>query len=82
MTSKEPTTVFRAHSISCDLGVAACVVIDDKILLVKEAVGKHAGRWGAPKGYADSDGFSIEFKNENRDIRARALAYLIPPGRL
>ena len=55
MTSKEPTTDFRAHSISCDLGVAACVVIDDKILLVKEAVGKHAGRWGAPKGYANSD---------------------------
>ena len=55
MTSKQPTTVFRAHSISCDLGVAACVVIDDKILLVKEAVGKHAGRWGAPKGYANSD---------------------------
>jgi len=55
MTSKQPTTVFRAHSIPCDLGVAACVVIDGKILLVKEAVGKHAGRWGAPKGYANSD---------------------------
>ena len=55
MMPEQPATAFRAHFISCDLGVAACVVNDDKILLVKEASGKHAGLWGAPKGYANSD---------------------------
>ena len=53
MTTRQPSTVSRTHSISCDLGVAACVVIDGKILLVKEAAGKHAGFWGTPKGYVN-----------------------------
>ena len=60
MTPEQPITALRAHLISCDLGVAACVVNDDKILLVKEAAGKHAGLWGAPKGYANSDEYPMQ----------------------
>ena len=37
----------------CDLGVAARVVDDGKVLLVREAKGRYSGRWGLPKGYVD-----------------------------
>ena len=36
--------------IPLDLGVAAIVLRDSKILLVQEAQGPHEGRWGLPKG--------------------------------
>ena len=42
-------------SLRCDLGVAAVVVKNDSVLLVKEATGKYAGYWGLPKGYVDKD---------------------------
>jgi ADP-ribose pyrophosphatase YjhB (NUDIX family) len=38
---------------TCDLGVAARVVNDGKILLVCEAKGAFAGKWGLPKGYVE-----------------------------
>lgn len=38
----------------CDLGVAARVVNDGKVLLVCEAKGSFAGKWGLPKGYVES----------------------------
>lgn len=38
----------------CDLGVAARVVRDGKVLLVQEASGRHQGRWGLPKGHVES----------------------------
>jgi len=38
----------------CDLGVAARVVNDGKILLVCEAKGTFAGKWGLPKGYVEA----------------------------
>jgi len=38
---------------SCDLGVAARVIDGNKILLVKEAGGSFAGKWGLPKGYVE-----------------------------
>tara|TARA_B100001113_G_scaffold72681_1_gene56283 strand:- start:5644 stop:6156 length:513 start_codon:yes stop_codon:yes gene_type:complete len=60
MTSEKPTTLSRAHSITCDLGAAACVVVDGKILLVEEAAGKHASRWGAPKGYVNIDEYPMQ----------------------
>jgi ADP-ribose pyrophosphatase YjhB (NUDIX family) len=37
----------------CDLGVAARVVRDGKILLVQEANGRHKDRWGLPKGHVE-----------------------------
>ena len=40
--------------ILTDLGVASCLVDDDKILLVKEAAGPQKNRWGMPKGSVDS----------------------------
>lgn len=39
--------------IPLDLGVAAIVLRDCKILLVQEAQGPHAGQWGLPKGYVN-----------------------------
>lgn len=39
--------------VSTDLGVACSVVRAGRLLLVKEAAGPHAGRWGIPKGYVD-----------------------------
>ncbi|MBL6732923.1 MAG: NUDIX hydrolase [Candidatus Poseidonia sp.] len=39
----------------CDLGVATRVVRDGHILLVQEAKGRHAGRWGLPKGNVDDN---------------------------
>lgn len=39
--------------VSTDLGVAAAVVADHKLLIVQEKNGIHAGRWGLPKGYVD-----------------------------
>ena len=60
MTPERPTPTLRAHSICCYLGVAACGVNDGKILLGKEAAGKHAGLWGAPKGYADSNEYPMQ----------------------
>lgn len=40
-------------SLLCDLGVAARVVKNGKILLVQEAMGSHQGKWGLPKGHVD-----------------------------
>ena len=37
----------------CDLGVAACVIHDERILLVQEAEGSHQGLWGLPKGFVE-----------------------------
>ena len=37
----------------CDLGVAARAILDNKILLVKEARGPYEGMWGLPKGSVD-----------------------------
>ena len=39
--------------IPLDLGVAAIVLRDSKILLVQEARGPHEGQWGLPKGYVN-----------------------------
>lgn len=39
--------------VSTDLGVAAAVVADHKLLIVQEKNGMHAGKWGLPKGYVD-----------------------------
>lgn len=41
-------------SLLCDLGVAARVVRNNKILLVQEAGGPHQGKWGLPKGHVDA----------------------------
>lgn len=41
-------------SLICDLGVAARVVENGKILLVQEATGPHSGKWGLPKGHVES----------------------------
>lgn len=38
-----------------DIGVAAAVVTDSKILLVQEAKGPYAGCWGLPKGHVEPD---------------------------
>lgn len=40
-------------STVCDLGVAARAIVDDKIILVKEARGPHAGKWSLPKGHVN-----------------------------
>ena len=40
-------------SVRCDLGVAAVVTKNSKVLLVKEASGRYSGHWGLPKGYVD-----------------------------
>ncbi len=39
--------------LSCDLGVAAVVSSNDKILLVQESLGPFKGKWGLPKGFVD-----------------------------
>ena len=39
--------------LSCDLGGAALVYSDNKILLVQEAQGTFKGKWGLPKGFVD-----------------------------
>ena len=41
------------RAITTDLGVAACIVKENKILLVKESRGSKAGLWGMPKGAVD-----------------------------
>ena len=41
------------RSNQCDLGVAACVIHDERILLVQEADGSHKGLWGLPKGFVE-----------------------------
>ena len=45
--------------VVCDLGVAARTVVNDKILLVREARGSFQDCWGLPKGCVD-DGESPE----------------------
>tara|TARA_B110000438_G_scaffold303033_2_gene362804 strand:+ start:6802 stop:7284 length:483 start_codon:yes stop_codon:yes gene_type:complete len=40
--------------VNTDLGVAAVVIQNSKILLVQEAQGPHVGRWGLPKGHVES----------------------------
>ncbi|MBT3657102.1 MAG: NUDIX hydrolase, partial [Euryarchaeota archaeon] len=37
----------------CDLGVAARAILNNKILLVKEARGPYEGMWSLPKGSVD-----------------------------
>ena len=39
--------------LSCALGVAALVSLENKVLLVQEAQGKFEGKWGLPKGFVD-----------------------------
>ena len=39
--------------LSCDLGVAALVSLENKVLLVQEAQGNFKGKWGLPKGFVD-----------------------------
>ncbi|MBT4921298.1 MAG: NUDIX hydrolase [Euryarchaeota archaeon] len=39
--------------VQCDLGVAAVIVKNDSVLLVKEAAGRYSGHWGLPKGHVD-----------------------------
>ena len=39
--------------VSTDLGVAACLIEKNKILLVKEGKGPQNGLWGLPKGSVD-----------------------------
>ena len=39
--------------LSCDLGVAALVSSNNKVLLVQEAQGNFKGKWGLPKGFVD-----------------------------
>lgn len=39
--------------VTTDLGVAACLVEKNKILLVKEGKGPQNGLWGLPKGSVD-----------------------------
>ena len=41
-------------SIACDLGVAARVIQDNKILLVKEGRGRYQNHWSLPKGSVGS----------------------------
>jgi len=41
------------RAILTDLGVAACLIKNEAILLVKEASGPQKGRWGMPKGTVD-----------------------------
>ncbi|MEK9730741.1 MAG: NUDIX hydrolase [Candidatus Poseidoniales archaeon] len=41
-------------SLMCDLGVAARVIMDGRILLVQEAKGPFEGKWGLPKGHVHS----------------------------
>lgn len=38
----------------CDLGVAARAILNNKILLVKEARGAYEGKWSLPKGSVDA----------------------------
>ena len=40
-------------AVNIDLGVAACIVQDRRILLVKEARGTTLDLWGMPKGAVD-----------------------------
>ena len=39
--------------LPCDLGVAALVSLENKVLLVQEAQGNFKGKWGLPKGFVD-----------------------------
>ena len=41
------------RAVNADLGVAAVVIKNSKILLVQEAKGTHNGQWGLPKGYVE-----------------------------
>ncbi|MDP6292369.1 MAG: NUDIX hydrolase [Candidatus Thalassarchaeaceae archaeon] len=41
------------RAIKTDLGVAACLIENNKILLVKEAKGPQKSLWGLPKGSVD-----------------------------
>ena len=41
------------RTVTTDLGVAACLVENNKILLVKEAKGPQKYHWGLPKGMVD-----------------------------
>jgi len=41
------------RTVIVDLGVAAVVIKNSKILLVQEGQGAHVGQWGLPKGYVE-----------------------------
>ena len=43
------------RTVTTDLGVAACLVENNKILLVKEAKGPQKYHWGLPKGTVDEE---------------------------
>ena len=49
----------------CDLGVAARVVRNHRILLVQEASGPHQDRWGLPKGHVDQGESPEQQPSEN-----------------
>jgi ADP-ribose pyrophosphatase YjhB (NUDIX family) len=51
--NKKQTGISDMGSTVCDLGVAARVVQDSKVLLVKEGRGRYQGRWSLPKGSVD-----------------------------
>jgi len=55
------------HSVDCDIGVAACTVSGNQILLVQEASGPHANRWGVPKGFVESG--ELPFDAALRELR-------------
>ena len=41
------------RTVNADIGVAAVVIKNSKILLVQEAQGTQIGQWGLPKGYVE-----------------------------
>ena len=45
------------RAVNADLGVAAVVIKNSKILLVQEARGTHIGQWGLPKGYVNTESY-------------------------
>ena len=55
------------RSVNCDLGVAACTVSGNQILLVQEAAGPHAGLWGLPKGFVEPG--ELPFDATLRELR-------------
>tara|TARA_B100001113_G_scaffold133927_1_gene109775 strand:- start:1039 stop:1542 length:504 start_codon:yes stop_codon:yes gene_type:complete len=55
------------RSVDCDVGVAACTVSGNQILLVQEASGPHTGRWGVPKGFVESG--ELPFDAALRELR-------------
>ena len=46
-------TINSMRTVNADLGVAAVILKNSKVLLVQEAQGTHVGQWGLPKGYVE-----------------------------